>query len=213
MADSDRPSETKAQIKARHQAELEAMGYVPWIKKWGGVAGAITAIIALCITIGTQVWPWMVQYGVKKELTTARKTAESVEDLKKLVEQTQALLQATIKATDEQVQESDLRAQRMHDSIEALRNEVRLRHGIESGIVLTAIQPVHTSGITVGSAGGGSAGSSSRPRPRRARPMTRQQKLKAVTEQADATLKAAEIDPTADFDDDVKAKLKIQKKK
>jgi len=219
MSGSERPSETKAQVKARHQAELEEMGYVSWVNKWGKVAAGVSAIIGLMILIGSQVWPWLVQQGVKSELTILQQNTEAVEKLTTAVENTHNLLQATIEAAKEQGTEGDLRAQRLSSSIEALQNEVRLRHGVETGIVIP--QPIivgNASGF-VGATGGGSGGGGSvastpsRPRPRPARPMTRKQKLKAITQQVDQRLKATKSDPTADFREDVQAKLKSMPKK
>lgn len=209
MPDSDRPSgETKAQMRARHKAELKGSGFESNLKRWGAWCGAITAIIGLCILIGTQVWPWMVQFGVQEQIKALRENTRATKDLVEAHEKTHSLLLATIKAANEQTHANDLRAQRLHSSIEALKNEVRLRHGVLEVEDITAL-------LSSSAGAGGGGGGSRRPASSTAaRPMTRQQRLQAVTRAADEKIQVAKADTTADFEKDVQVKLrKLPKRK
>lgn len=203
MADSDRPSkETKAQIVARHQAELQDSGHgIGLIRKWGGAAGAVMAIGALLAAIGTQFWPWCVKIGMTEEQKSLPAT---VTTLNASMADATARLEAIIKAAGEHMHENDLRAQRLHDSVGALRNEVRLRHG---GTVSASLF-----GATSGS-GGGSSGRAAAPARRapaaaRPRPMTRRQQIQAVVKDSDQKLSKAKAAPERKFQDRVNAQLK-----
>jgi len=200
-SDPPRPSiETKAMMKARHAAELQMGGFDTKVRKYGAWAGAITAIIGLFILIGTQVWPWMVQFGVKAQLDALRKNTEAVEALTTAQTETHNLLIAAIRASDEQAAEDDLRAQGLHDALQALKMEVRLRHGVLD------INELGSLTLSTGSSGAG--GGVSRTPASRPRRLSASQRLRAVTQQADTKIAKAKADPTADFGEDVKAKLK-----
>jgi hypothetical protein len=148
----------------------------------------------------------MVQFGVQSQITSLRENTTALKDLIKNHEKTHNLLQATIRAASEQAHENDLRAQRLHDSIKALKNEVRLRHGILD------IEEVTMAFSSSSGAGGGSSSRAPASRPS-ARPMTRQQQLRAVTRTADERIQMAKRDVTADFEKDVQVKLKQLPKK
>jgi hypothetical protein len=207
MPDSDRPSgETKAQMRARHKAELQASGFETNLKRWGAWCGAVTAIIGLFILLGTQVWPWMVRFGVQAQLQTLNENTKTVKNLMEAQEKNNNLLQATIKAVSEQVHANDLRSERLYNSIEALKREVRIRHGVlDSETAATVSMLLSSSG-----AGGGERNPASH---RASPPVTRQQRLQAVTRAADQSIQVAKADVTADFEKDVKIKLRELPKK
>jgi hypothetical protein len=214
---SDRPRETKEQIVARHRAELEESGHgISLIKKWGGVAGAIMAIGVLLAALGNQFWPWCVKVGMSDEQKTL---PQVVSDLNESVKALNATLKATIEAAGEHVHEQDLTAQKLGDSIEALRNEVRLRHGAYdiAAVLNNYGAGSGRSGRRSGSARGGGSGSGSgqasrapaaaAPRPPR---LTRRQQIDAVVQHADATLheaKTAKKPAKGKFNKAVQAKL------
>jgi hypothetical protein len=180
---------------ARHQSEMRSSGHVvTGIKKWGALAAALTAIFALLATFGTQVWPWCVSAGLGDRDEILRKNTEAVAQIAEL----RSLLEATIDAAGERVHAADLRAERLYGSIEALRNEVRLRHGVaDSGPGMSARS--HRASR------GGRATPAARPRP-----MSRQQQIRVIAKQADEKLQAskkAAPKKKAVFRDQIKAKL------
>jgi hypothetical protein len=215
MGDSERPSitgETKEQMKARHQRELKESGYTNRIKQWGAVAAAIVAIFSLGTLMGTRVWPWCVRAGIQEQLEVVRETKKVVDRLDGSVKEQEALLEAMIKAAGEQVHASALQDERLHSSVEALRNEVRLRHGVlDISDALGTIGLLGASGGGTVSGRGGGADTRSvatrAPAPR----MSRQEQIRVVVERADEKLSEAKenIEPQKQesFQDAVKAQL------
>lgn len=207
MVDSERPSmtgESKRQMQERHQRELKELGYESRIKRWGAIAGAIVAIFSLGALMSTRVWPWCVRAALSETLEAVRENTKSNKSLKEAVEKQTALLEATIKTAGEHVQAGAVQDEKLRGSIEALRNEVRLRHN-----VLDVGEVAGLSGY--GSGGGGaSRGSGGSSRPTAARPPTRQQQLRVVVKQADENLEQAKkaVPKKAKFEDAIRARLR-----
>jgi len=209
MPDSERPSigETKRQMQERHQRELKDSGYDSRIRQLGATAGAIVAIFSLGAVVSTQVWPWMVRSALRGTLEAVRDNTKATNRLGAALEKQTALLEATIKAAGEHVQEGAIQDEKLRGSIEALRNEVRLRHGVlDVGTVMSSLGQE----VGSGSGGGGRAISSSTvsSQPRK---LSRLAAIQAVVQQADERLKQAKKPvpkkKTA-FRDSVKAQLK-----
>jgi hypothetical protein len=195
MPESERPSaESKTEMVARHHKELKSSGYtLSAIKKWGGVAAALMAIIALCAQVG----PWVVDVMLGDLDETIHQNTKATKALNDSVKELDALLKATIDMTSDRVHDGDLRDERLHGSIEALRNEVRIRHGqFDFGYGIGA----------VGASGGGRAPASTR---RTARAPSRREQIKAVVQKADEKIQAVqESKPRRrKLADQIKAKL------
>ena len=209
MADSERPSitgESKRQMQERHQRELVESGYGSRIKQWGAVAGAIVAIFSLGAVFSQQVWPWCVRAALGETLEVVRKNTEASDRLSENLKKQTDLLTATIKAVGEHVQAGAVQDEKLRGSIEALRNEVRLRHN--------ALDVGEVAGLSgYGSGGGGSGvsrGSGGSSASTASRPPTRQQQLQVMVQQADDNLeqaKKAAPPKKAGFEDAIRAKL------
>lgn len=169
----DNIEETKDQMKSRHKRELKELeGYEGRIKRWGAIAGAIVAIFSLSAIFSQHVWPWCVRAALVDVLEAVHENTLATNGLKVALEKQTALLEATIKATDERMQSGAIQDEKLRGSLEALRNEVRLRHGVSSS------SDTFSSAL----AGGG-----------RSIPIThsRQQRIQTEVQQADSQLEQA----------------------
>lgn len=171
------------------------------VREWGTGATSITAIIALAVMIFSQVWPWCVSMGLGNRDEALRENTKAIKELTKEVSDLKGLLNATIETTGKRVHEGDLRAERLRGSVEALRNEVRLRHGVSRSddvvqfLISTSENPIHRQASSSASI---------------YRKLSKQQQVRAIVRRADESLKEAKKLPVPDMslEDQIEAKLK-----